>query len=434
MGYSINKRPGSGRRICMGALLSLIVLFCAMDEKELYCGEGSKGLTGIRLENLPDFARIVFTCDQQKDTYAKPDFVGTLIGIKFPGNAASIMAPSLSKDHPLLKTIQVLPDPAGVQVQLRLTSDAVDWVSYRYDSPPRVVIYLRKGKAGARKQMDDLSPSQYLNPAKVEPSQASRPTPFGGGHPGDGYRVGPGDVLKITVRGNEDLTKEIVVSPGGSGVCPLIGEVKAGGFSVDEIGSRIMEKLADGYLVNPHVEVVVKEYRSQKVFLLGEVVHPGTYSLDNQASLIEIISKAGGLGSDAGEVVEVSRAPQQGEKDKPQTPVKGRAGDPIRVDLRRLLAGTPTEKVEIRNGDTIFVPRAKVFYIFGEVKQPGKYKWDQDLTVLKAVITAGGFTELASKRRIQIGRKDSDGEKKIAVKLDSMVEAGDTITVPESLF
>ncbi len=250
-----------------------------------------------------------------------------------------------------------------------------------------------------------------------------------------GYAIGPGDVLIIRVWGNDDLTREVVVSPEGSFRFPLIGEVKAAGRSIDDVGRVIAKRLADGYLVNPQVEAMIKEYRSQKVYLLGEIVRPGAYPLDSQASLLEIISKAGGLGGDAGDVAEIIRGGKNWKKDKPLTPDQEEVGQVIHVDLRKLLAGTVRrETVEIQNGDTIFVPKAKVFYVLGEVEQPGKYKWERDLTVLKAVIIAGGFTEVASKRRIKIQRRDGDREKKIRAKLDTPVEPGDTVTVPETFF
>jgi len=248
------------------------------------------------------------------------------------------------------------------------------------------------------------------------------------------YVIGPSDVLFIRVWSNEDLTREVVVSPEGQIRFPLIGEVAAAGQTVDELGRILTARLAEGYLVDPHVEVIIKEYRSQKVYVLGEVVRPGTYPLDNRASVIEIISDAGGLGAEAGDVAEIVRARKDLRKKKPLTPDQ-EGVEVIHVDLRGLLAGrTGTEGIEIQSGDTIFVPKAEVFYIFGEVGQPGKYRWERDLTVLKAVIVAGGFSEIASKRGIKIRREISDEEKKFKVKLDTPVEPGDTIIVPESFF
>ncbi len=250
-----------------------------------------------------------------------------------------------------------------------------------------------------------------------------------------GYAIGPGDVLVIRVWGHGDLTQEVVVSPEGSFRFPLIGEVKAVGRSADEVGMILTERLADGYLVDPQVEVIIREYKSQRVYVLGEVVRPGAYSLDRKGSVVEIISKAGGLGGDAGDVAEIVRGEKGWEKDKPLKPGQAGVEKVIRIDLRGLLAGkVDSERIEIEDGDTIFVPKADVFYIFGEVDQPGKYRWERNLTVLKAVIIAGGFTEIASKRRIKIRREDTEGEKKIRVKLDTPIEAGDTVIVPESFF
>ncbi|NIQ37970.1 MAG: periplasmic polysaccharide biosynthesis/export protein [Proteobacteria bacterium] len=249
------------------------------------------------------------------------------------------------------------------------------------------------------------------------------------------YAIGPGDVLIVRVWGHEDLTQEVVVSPEGGFRFPLIGEVKAVGRSTDDVRMIITERLGDGYLVDPQVEVIVKEYKSQKVYVLGEVVRPGAYSLDRRASIVEIISKTGGLGPDAGDVAQIVQGKKDWKGDKPLKPGQEGVGKVIQIDLRGMLAGSVDRgTVEIQDGDTLFVPKAEVFYIFGEVGQPGKYRWERKLTVLKAVITAGGFTDIASKRRIKIRRKGSEEEEKIRAKLDTPVQPGDTIIVPESFF
>jgi polysaccharide export outer membrane protein len=204
---------------------------------------------------------------------------------------------------------------------------------------------------------------------------------------------------------------------------------------VDEVGRILAERLADGYLIDPHVEVMVREYKSQKVYILGEVLRPGTYPLDSRASIIEIISEAGGLGAEAGDVAEIVRARNDWKKDKPLKPDQEGVDRVIRVDLRDILAGKGgRRRTEIRSGDTIFVPKAEVFYIFGQVSQPGKYRWEKELTVLKAVIIAGGFTDIASKRRIKIRREIDEKERKIRAKLDTPVKPDDTVIVPESFF
>jgi polysaccharide export outer membrane protein len=251
-----------------------------------------------------------------------------------------------------------------------------------------------------------------------------------------GYEIGPGDVLMISVWGDEDLTREVVVSPEGVFSFPLIGEVRAAGCSAEEVRRTISERLADGYLVDPQVEVVIREYKSQKVYVLGEVVRPGTYPIERKASILEIISKAGGLGEEAGDAAQIIRGGNQSARNGPLKPNGEGVNQVLDVDLRGLLAGKVNrESLEIQDGDTIFIPKVDVFYIYGQVAQPGKYRWEKDLTVLKAVITAGGFTDIASKRRIKIQRKESEEEeKKIRARLDTPVEPGDTVIVPESFF
>ena len=249
------------------------------------------------------------------------------------------------------------------------------------------------------------------------------------------YAIGPGDVLVITVWGDEDLTREVVVSPEGTVPFPLIGEVRAAGQSAEDIRGIIAERLADGYLIDPQVEVVVKEYRSQKVYVLGEVVRPGTYQLNSRASILEIISEAGGLGENAGDMAQIIRGGKDWSKDQPLRPNQAGVAQVIQVDLRGLLSGeVDSASVQLQHGDTLFVRKGEVFFIYGEVVQPGKYRWEKNLTVLKAVIIAGGFTNIASQRRIKIRREDPEGENKIRAKLDTPVEPRDTVIVPESFF
>lgn len=247
------------------------------------------------------------------------------------------------------------------------------------------------------------------------------------------YTIGAGDVLLITVWGHGDLTKEVVVSENGKFSFPLIGEVEAAGRNVKELEAKLVRLLSDGYVINPYVTVRVKGYRSKRVYVLGEVRSPGTYSLDKETSLIEIISRAGGVSDGAGWIIEVVR-PSKKVFHKPITPDEANKEDIIRVDLEGLFGGRPKDNIRIEGGDTIFVPKAAYYFIFGEVKSPGSYKLRRETTVLKAVILAGGFTEKASKRRIKIRRKEGDKTIKVRVKLDDPVLPQDTIIVPESFF
>jgi polysaccharide export outer membrane protein len=247
------------------------------------------------------------------------------------------------------------------------------------------------------------------------------------------YTIGAGDVLVINVWGHEDLTKEVVVSEKGKFSFPLIGELKAAGLTVKELEAKLVRLLSEGYVINPYVTVRVRGYKSKRVYVLGQVRSPGTYSLDKETSLIEIISRAGGVSDGAGWIIEVVR-PSKKVLDKPITPDEANKEDIIRVDVEGLLGGRAEDNIRIEGGDTIFVPKAAFYFIFGEVKSPGSYKLRRETTVLKAVILAGGFTGKASKRRIKIRRKEGDKTIKVRVKLDDPVLPQDTIIVPESFF
>ena len=247
------------------------------------------------------------------------------------------------------------------------------------------------------------------------------------------YTIGAGDIIIISVWGHGDLTKEVVVSEKGTFSFPLIGEVKAAGLTVNELEAKLVELLSNGYVINPNVSVRIQGYQSKKVYVLGQVRSPGSYSLHKETSLIEIISGAGGVTDNAGWIIEVVR-PSERSHDKPVIPNEAKKEDIIRVDLEGLLGGRPEDNIRIEGGDTIFIPQASYYYIFGEVKRPGSYKLMRDTTVLKAVILAGGFTEKASKRRIKIRRKEGAETIKVSVKLDDPVLPQDTIIVPESFF
>jgi len=247
------------------------------------------------------------------------------------------------------------------------------------------------------------------------------------------YTIGAGDIVLINVWGHEDLTKEVVVSEKGKFSFPLIGELKAAGLTVKELEAKLVRLLSEGYVINPYVTVRVQGYKSKRVYVLGQVRSPGTYSLDKETSLIEIISRAGGVSDGAGWIIDVVR-PSRKVLDKPITPDEANKEDIIRVDVEGLLGGRAEDNIRIEGGDTIFVPKAAFYFIFGEVKSPGSYKLRRETTVLKAVILAGGFTDKASKRRIKIRRKEGDKTIKVRVKLDDPVLPQDTIIVPESFF
>lgn len=239
------------------------------------------------------------------------------------------------------------------------------------------------------------------------------------------YIVGEGDLLKITVYEHNDLTTTTRVSGEGTIVVPLVGEIKVGSMSTTQISEKLAVLLADGYVVNPQISVFVEEYRSKKVIVLGQINKPGLYELRGQTTFLELISIAGGIKETAGDRAMIKRAAATDREQK----------DVVAIDMKKLVEqGDTTLNVTLQDGDTIYIDKAGVFYVTGEVKKPDAYKYEET-TVIKAITMAGGLTDKASARSIRIIRK-VNGEERIIenVKMDEPVLPDDVIVVPESFF
>ena len=258
---------------------------------------------------------------------------------------------------------------------------------------------------------------------------------LGAAAPVEGYRIGPGDVLRITVYGHEDLTRPAVVAADGRMPFPLIGDVLASGLTPTELEARLRDLLGKDYLVNPQVSVAVQEYRSQKVFVLGEAEKPGAYALTGRATLLDILSQAGGPSKTSGRQVVVVRFPKS---EAPVTP--GTAGSTtLRVNLKKLLDGDASENLVLENGDTVYVPKQTSFFVLGEVKKPGAYALDKETSALEAITLAGGFTERAGSTVAKILRRRPDGNQETVVidlggtdprAREFLLAESDTILVP----
>jgi polysaccharide export outer membrane protein len=242
------------------------------------------------------------------------------------------------------------------------------------------------------------------------------------------YELGEGDLLKITVYDNPDLTSEVRVSGEGKITVPLIGEVQVKALTATAIGKKLADLFADGYLKNPQVSVFILEYKSKKVTALGEFTKPGLIEMRGNSTLMEMISNAGGITANAGETLYIQRKILKGganQKDE----IK------IEVDLVKLLEGGDiTLNVPVIDGDSIYVPKAAFVYVTGEVRNPGAFKITKELTVLRSITLAGGFTQKASKKGTEIVRKSGKSEKTIEVKMEDLVQPDDIIVVPERFF
>ena len=249
------------------------------------------------------------------------------------------------------------------------------------------------------------------------------------------YRIGPGDVLKITVWGHDDLSKEYPVTLEGRVPFPLIGSVAAAGLTTTELARRLREMLEKDYLVNPQVIVAVSAYLSSKVHVMGEAEKPGLLYLTGPTTLLEALSKAGGLSKTAGkDVVLVRDEAKDGSGGVVRSTVL------LRLDVRKIQAGDVKENILVQNGDMLFVPKGSAFFVLGEVTKAGTFPLDKETSVLEAITLAGGFSPTAAPSGVKILRRAPDGKQEtIALDMSGSVpkdknyrlEDGDTVLVPK---
>jgi polysaccharide export outer membrane protein len=254
---------------------------------------------------------------------------------------------------------------------------------------------------------------------------------------GDDYQVGANDILRVTVYGHDDLTQTVVVQADGRFVFPLIGHVQAAGWTPKDLANKIAVLLARGFVRSPQVTVVVLEYRSQSVFVVGEVARPGIYPLSGAMSVMEMLSRAGPTAGAGTEVVIVR--PHR-PVDRPVLPadVAAAAGAPlaevIRVNLREIQMGHLDRNLVLRPHDTVFVTQAARIFVTGEVRNAGAFAFAPGLTVRQAISVAGGLTPDGSSGRLRVIREVDGRAKELKARLDDEVLPGDTIVVKAKLF
>ena len=252
--------------------------------------------------------------------------------------------------------------------------------------------------------------------------------------PDSAYTLGPGDVLRITVYDHPDLSQEVTLTPDGSFPYPLLGSLQAAGLTAQELEQQLARKLADGYLVKPQLTVAVTHYRSRHVYVLGAVRTPGVYPLPHKATLLELISQAGGVVPEAGQYVLLVH-PTEGSNSTSGTAPTGQENTTtLHVDLEKLLAGQLPQPVSIASGDTIYVPPGGYFFVSGQVARPGRYRLERGMTVEKAVTLAGGFTRFASQNRLRVKRVVAGQQGEFQAQPNDPLEVEDVLIVPESIF
>ncbi len=237
----------------------------------------------------------------------------------------------------------------------------------------------------------------------------------------DDYKLGPGDLLRITVFDHQELAQEAQVSQSGNISFPLVGVVAVQGLSTRDVEVLLAKKLVQGaYIRNPQVSVIIGEYQSQKMVVIGQVNKPGQYPLTEARRVLDVLSQAGGLLPDAS----ADTAALVHSDGSVQT-----------VDLVKLLNGDMSTNFDVRNGDTLSVPPATKFYIYGQVQRPGVYKLTRSLTVSQAISVGGGLTKHGTERRAIVKRRDADGkENTYSAKPSDVLQADDVLMIKESWF
>ena len=246
------------------------------------------------------------------------------------------------------------------------------------------------------------------------------------------YTIGPEDVLAITVYNQPDLSTHATVSLDGSFSYPLIGTVRASGLSTQQLEKRMGEMFAE-YLVTPQVTVTVEQFKSQQVNVIGEVKTPGTYPLRRESTLLEVLLQAGGATANAGGNVLVVRAPGGAQSTGKGADRGSKNEDITQVNLEEVLAGKP-QRILVYSGDTVYVPEKGSFYVSGEVQRPGRYPMEKDTTVMKAITLAGGFTPFAAKHSVRVKRVVDGSPRDFQAQTDDLLQTGDVLIVPASLF
>jgi polysaccharide export outer membrane protein len=252
------------------------------------------------------------------------------------------------------------------------------------------------------------------------------------------YVVGPNDALVVTVFDQPQLTGRYVVQADGTFTFPLLGRVSVGGLSLQAVENEVRDRLAKGYLKDPQVGVSVDQYRSQQIFVMGEVRSPGTFQFTGAMTLIEALARAGSTTDRAGLDAVIVRPVQEGAAPPDATALRrAQSSDDsnvIHINLETLQSGTLSQNLMLRSGDTIFVPRAETVFVSGQVNRPGELVIRPGMTIRQVLSLAGGVTDRGSERRIQIIRQVDGKEQSIGANLQDKVRNGDTILVRERFF
>ena len=239
------------------------------------------------------------------------------------------------------------------------------------------------------------------------------------------YPLGAGDALRVQVFQNPDLTIETRVSENGSITYPLIGAVELGGLSIAVAEKRIADALQKGgFIQKPQVNIVLIQIRGNQVAVLGQVNRPGRFPLETaNTRLSDMLANAGGA-TVGGADIAIITGVRHGQSFRKQ------------IDIPSIFLGEQMQDdIVLQGGDSIYVHRAPVFYIYGEAQRPGAFRIERNMTIMQALAQGGGPTLRGSEKRLRLHRKAADGSiQPIEPQLTDPVLPDDVIYVKESIF
>src|ERR1700733_11847683 len=229
------------------------------------------------------------------------------------------------------------------------------------------------------------------------------------------YILGPEDLITVRVFAADDIPdKPAQIDNNGSVTLPMIGLVHAAGLTVEQFQANLVAAYKK-YFKDPQVTVQVNEFHSQPVSVAGNVNTPGVVQLRGNRNLMEVISMAGGLRPDAGDVVLITRNLSEGT-----IPVAGAFTDPTgkysvaHINIRAVMSGKdPEGNIVMKPHDVVTVPRARMIYVLGNVTKPGGFVLsdDEQMSVTKAIALAGGWDKTASLSSARVLRASGGAER-----------------------